>query len=258
MRSIKVIRQHAYDYHHRVHPYIFNKWRWYSYRKWKAVVYIEVSPYLVKLWAKLKVSPNTVTIIYSVLGVTGGILLAIPIKWLILTGIIFFYFRPFLDWCDGLLARETNKVTKVGNILDNWGAYAGWVSLWVGLCLYVGCKLSGVYICGIHMYPLFLYLSPILPSMFAINLLAFKKANEGVEIAQSKTGSSKLSLVQRVYKMVDNIFEHNTRTVDLICLVVLLELLTPLFITWAIFLAYLAWQIIYFTGCAYVVLKGEE
>ena len=62
--------------------------------------------------------------------------------------------------------------------------------------------------------------------------------------------------VTQVMKFFMRRFEHNAGFVDLICLILLLELFLPIFISWLLFLIFLLWQVVYFVAGFYVVAKG--
>ena len=57
---------------------------------------------------------------------------------------------------------------------------------------------------------------------------------------------------------VNNIFSHRARFVDFILLLILLELLYPVFfLSWIVFLLFLLWQIILFFGILYAFTKSN-
>lgn len=265
MKTVAEFRKDIYAYQRKTHPYIFEEWKWYSYRKFKAKLYMNVSPWLAYLFMKAGIRPNTVTVAYALMGILGGIFLAIPIKWFILTGIIFFYFRPSLDWADGLLARATKQTSITGDVLDTYGALTGWVALWAGLGLYLASK-SGEAI--------FFYLTPVIPAIFALNIF-FSATNRlygnhivkgirdyilnkqgQVPVQASSDVATKHPRVAQVIRFIERIFEHNAGFVDLICLIILLELFLPIFVSWVLFLAFLFWRILFFMASFYAVAKG--
>lgn len=264
MKTVTGLRTAIYDYHRRNYAYIFEEWRWYSYRRLKALMYMNVAPLLAYLFMKTGVKPNTVTLAYALLGIAGGILLAMPLKWLVLTGVAFFYFRPFLDWCDGLLARETGQTSVTGAVLDPFGAHVGWVALWVGMGFYLYSRSGEL---------LFLYLLPVLPAIFAMNVVTSMKAAlyddhllgavrrsaaaPAANAAPAASASSGLrSIVGQIVVYINSRFEHNAGFVDLICLVIVIELFLPIFVSWSIYFLFLGWQIVYFAILLYLVARG--
>lgn len=74
-----------------------------------------------KLFAKIGVSPNVVTIASIFLGVAGGILLywgKQPWLWLNYLGIFLIIWANSYDSADGQLARLTKQYSRIGRILD--------------------------------------------------------------------------------------------------------------------------------------------
>ena len=285
MKTIAELRKEIYDYHRKYYAYIFDEWKWYSYRKFKAKLYMETSAVLVHLLMKTRIKPNTITVVYAVLGILGGIFLAVPLKLFILTGIILFYFGPILDWSDGLLARETNQTSITGAILDPYGALTGWVALWVGLGLYVANKpIEGIIYLTPNLTPLtstifanIIYLIPVIPAIFAMDIMKSARAElftshitkamqnrlrEKPNRADPRSIHAKYGIekeyptMSKIIRSFYQIFEHNARTVDTICFIILLELLFPIFISWIVFLMFLLWQIVLFAGTFYMVAKG--
>jgi hypothetical protein len=67
---------------------------------------------------KLKITPNTLTIISIILGMTAGHLYYYSSIWINVIGICIFIFADILDSADGQLARITNNTSKTGRIFD--------------------------------------------------------------------------------------------------------------------------------------------
>jgi phosphatidylglycerophosphate synthase len=285
MKTIAELRKEQYDYHRKYYAYIFDKWKWYSYRKFKARLYMNVCPYIVYLLMKTKIKPNTVTVVYALMGIVGGIFLAIPLKLFILVGIIFFSTRSFLDWSDGHYARETNQTSVTGAILDPYGAHVGWVALWIGIGLYLANKsIEGIVyltpdltLLTSAIFANIIYLIPVIPAIFAMNLILYarsrlysdhiakdrysynlqKKSNQNtVSNAVNSDIMTKYPEITKAIRVINKIFEHNARTVDSICFIIFLELLFPIFVSWIVFLIFLVWQIVLFVATFYLVAKG--
>jgi hypothetical protein len=274
MRTVAEQRKSLYDYHRKYYPY-YDELKWYSYDKIKIHIYLNLSPYLAYLFQRISIHPNAVTITYAFWGILGGIFLAIPIRWLILTGVILFFFRPFLDWCDGLLARETNRTSVTGDVLDSWGAFAGWIFLWAGLGLYVAEKFyyMGLYLSNVSVANIFFCLAPVIPALVAVNLLTYSKIRlydnhivknyrdylkKGQKLNRKTTETKKdfedkYKKILSIFRTINNEFSHTHRNVDLLCLLILLELFLPFFIIWVVLLVFLAWQIIFFAASFYLI-----
>ena len=74
-----------------------------------------------KLFAKMGVSPNAVTIASIFLGVAGGVLLYFGqpgLAWLNYVGIFLIIWANTYDSADGQLARMTKQYSRLGRILD--------------------------------------------------------------------------------------------------------------------------------------------
>lgn len=246
----------------REHAYLYNKRR-YIYRRLKAKFYNVTSVLLVFLLHRVRFSPNVLSSIYAVVSILGAVLIAIPLKWAIFAGIIIFYFRPILDWADGLLARVTNQVSFSGHILDEYGSFMGWIAFWAGIGIYVANKAESL---------LFYRLSPLIPAIFASDifvfahirylqnnqqLVKFHSSNERVK--DENNGYSKSADIFRIVKAINtDFFECNATTVDFICLIILIELLFPrIFVSKYIYLIFIFWQILLFFGKLYAVVSGK-
>jgi len=289
--NFREIRRRHYEHEYHMYPYLA-QWKKNPYTFYKAKLYLELSTILTFLLFKTKIKPNTVTVTYIVLGIVGGVCLAVPLKYIIFLGILIFYFLSVLDWTDGTLARERNQTSITGDILDPYGALVGMTCFWSGVGLYLAHKsIQGVaYISPditnftSFIFSHFVYLLPIIPALFAMNLTRFakyrlytnhvvkelrkhmeKERNQEEPLLTSATNtksSSQHSTAKKIMQAVNNIFSHRARFVDFILLLILLELLYPmLFLSWIVFLLFLLWQIILFFGILYTFTRsnyGEE
>jgi len=289
--TFKEIRKRHYEYEYRMYPYLA-QWKKNPYSFFKARLYLELSSILTFLLLKTKIKPNTVTVSYILLGIVGGVCLAAPLKYIIIFGIIIFYFLSVIDWTDGTLARERNQTSITGDILDPYGALVGMTCFWSGVGLYLVHKSiqEVIYISPditnftSFIFSHFVYLLPIIPALFAMNLTRFAKYRiytnhvvkelrkhmakgknqEGslVLSTNNKKISSQYSAAKKIMQAVNNIFSHRARFVDFILLLILLELLYPmLFLSWIVFLLFLLWQMVLFFGILCTVTKsnyGEE
>ena len=119
--SIFELRKHQYEYHFNRFPYM-KDWKTNPYTCFKSRVYMELSAILVYLLLKTSIHPNTVSVCYMILGIMGGVLLAIPIKATILFSILIFFLKGVLDWSDGHLARIKEQTSITGEILDPYAS----------------------------------------------------------------------------------------------------------------------------------------
>jgi len=85
--------------------------------------------------AKVKITPNTVTIISIFFGVAAGILFYYPVLWINVIGMLLLMFANSLDSADGQLARITNNKSRFGRILDGFAGDFWFASIHIALCL---------------------------------------------------------------------------------------------------------------------------
>jgi phosphatidylglycerophosphate synthase len=126
------IRAQCYNYHKN---YDFS-----GYTGFKLKLYLESASILTYL-LQYRVNPNIITLIYALLGVIGGIFLAIPNKIMILSALIIFYFKGILDSVDGHLARISGT-SELGKKLDIWAGTIGTIAFYAGLGFYLGHRIN--------------------------------------------------------------------------------------------------------------------
>jgi phosphatidylglycerophosphate synthase len=83
---------------------------------------------------KLKITPNTLTVISIILGVLAGHLYYYSSLWINITGILIYLFADILDSADGQLARITNNTSKTGRIFDGVATNLISISIYTHLC----------------------------------------------------------------------------------------------------------------------------
>jgi CDP-diacylglycerol--glycerol-3-phosphate 3-phosphatidyltransferase len=115
--------------------------------QWMEIVFTP----LVRLLDRMNISPNAITVVGTLFGVGGGALLALG-RWKIAAALI--VFSGFLDGVDGLLARQSHKVSPLGafldSVLDRWSDTAFYLGLLIwylnagmrGLVILVTCALA--------------------------------------------------------------------------------------------------------------------
>ena len=102
-----------------------------------------------KLFARLGVTPNWVTIASIILGVAGGILLYYgeqPLLWLNYVGIFLIIWANTYDSADGQLARLTKQYSRIGRILDGVSGDLWFFAIYFALVfreLHFGDKMLG-------------------------------------------------------------------------------------------------------------------
>jgi len=224
---------------------------------------METSAILVWLLSKTKIKPNSVTIAYGIAGVVGGVMLAIPLDITRIIAIVIFFTKGILDWSDGHLARITGQTSLTGHILDTHGAHINSLCFQIGLGFYVAQKTDMM---------IFYYLIPLIPFFYAANLayfstgvwLAFDVIKGQIDRCVDTDMRQSLALEGRKLSEIKgsrfkyyilNIFDDRARSVDFICLLIVIEIYTSYFVTWVIFSLLLLKQFIIFCGSYYVVVK---
>jgi len=143
------------------------------------------------------------------------------------------------------------------------------MGLQIGLGFYVAFKSGN---------NLFYYLIPIIPFLFAARLKTFaeivlyeelsnvkllsKKIKEINDIGEGykKSISAKANVLGKYgdyYNFFSSFLDARARSVDLICLVILVEMFTNISITWIIFILFLIKAFIIFLGGFYITIKKD-
>ena len=232
-KSISELRKNRYDDLRIRYPYVF-EWKWYSYRRFKLRLYVEASSFLAYFLIRLRVKPDYITAVYALMGLSGGIFLSIPSKITVCIAAFFYYFRGIIDWTDGIVARVNKQASINGTVFDSYGAHVGWIFLWMGLGIYLGHSTS----------KMFYFLSPLIPTLFAADLysnardtlishrLLHNSTKRDIEDTLKKEENARPTKLHKIKAIIDKIFEHNTRTVDLIIFMILLETFTEYRVMW--------------------------
>ncbi len=242
--SFSEVRNEVYGYHRKYYSYIFN-WPWYSYRRYKAIFYLEVASVMVFFSLKTKITPNQLTLSYVLLSFIAGLLLSIPCRIAVILAVILFFVKPAIDWADGALARIKKTTSITGDILDNYAAALSWVILWVSIGFYLGNSFNNIFYVITVFIPM-IFAIDIYPNMRERFIYSYFNKKE-YRIIDNKSfsegGPLGRSRIEIIKSFVDGIFEHNARTVDLILAMIVLELFTPVKILWVYYLSFLVWQI---------------
>jgi phosphatidylglycerophosphate synthase len=264
--SIKDIRKITFPYEYNKYPCI-KDWKRNPYTSLKARFYMESSVILVFFFLRTSIKPNTVTIIYGLAGILGGVLLAIPNKATILISILIFFLKGILDWSDGHLARITEQTSLTGHILDSYGAQLNSLGLQIGLGFYVAHK-SGI--------AWFYYLIPLIPFFYATNLMHYSrsvlsypnilsdqfkqyhhKQRTTILDLGATSDSNKIQMIKTIRQLIGSILDDRARSVDFICLIIFLEIYYGIFWSWIIFLLLVFKQFLIFIGAFYAVAGAK-
>ncbi|MBF0405785.1 MAG: CDP-alcohol phosphatidyltransferase family protein [Candidatus Riflebacteria bacterium] len=234
METYSIIRSQQYTHHSNYFPYILD-WKCNPYTFLKSIFYMESSAVLVYFLQETKIHPNFITFLYCACGVIGGLLLSLPNCTANIFATAIFFSKGILDWTDGHYARLTKQTSTTGHILDTYGALLNDLGLRIGLGFFVFNKTGEIYI---------LYILPLLVLFFAINLTSFSQAELFVktkcEFTQDTSITNKnyffeekneldnYSLrfysMKNLYLNLTAILDERARSVDFVCLCILIDL----------------------------------
>ena len=221
---------------------------------------MESSAILIFFLLKTRVTPNTITIIYGLAGIVGGILLAIAHPYTVVAGVFLFFTKGILDWSDGHLARITGQTSATGHILDVYGAHIGAIGFQVGVGFFAAShneSHTGYFMVLVMLIPFF-YASRL--TLFADTEILNGILRGELKIRQKNgDGEEKkpaISTMRMLYKIIGPILDDRARTVDLVCLLVLIEMYFSLNMVWFVFLLMVMKQAIVCAGSFYIVVWG--
>ena len=265
--TLSEIRKMRYDYTVDYCNFIgidVNDWKKNPYTWFKSRFYIEFSAILVFLLLRTRIHPNTITLIYALCGLVGGVLLAIPNNITIFLGIFIFFSKGILDWSDGLLARITNRTSVRGAVLDPWGALTNSIGFQVGLGIYVALHASNI----IYLYLVIIILALRVADLryFTCQHFAFEimhgsyenKTESKVKIQKNafQTKKDEEKLLTHLMNFIRDFLDDRARSVDFICLLILIELIFPgIFLTWLIIWAFVFKYAAIFLGGLFLTLR---
>lgn len=101
-----------------------------------------------RLFARLHVHPNTVTILSMVLGVLAAWMFYYTDVWHNLAGVLLLMWANFYDSADGQLARMTGQKTRLGRFLDGAAGEVWFVTIYIAIAM----RLCGDYIPLTHVH----------------------------------------------------------------------------------------------------------
>ena len=258
--TIKELFLQQYKHNSNEFPY-YNDWLKAPYTWLKGQFYMIFSAILVFLLLKTNIKPNTITIIYIFSGILCMILLSIPKEETIIIALVIAFSKGILDWSDGHLARITGQTSQGGHILDIYGGMINELAFYTGLGFYITAHTGRLD---------FYLLIPLYPLMMASKLIPFSKSvlfdkissksvieNVVNDYEISAKSSSENSAILKLKTLLSETLNGRSRSIDLVCLIILLELLYPINISWIIFLILLAKHAFIFLGSVWMFCKGD-
>ena len=229
IKSFKEIKRFTFNHQLKKFPFLKDFYKNpYTYVKGRYYMYGSV----VLLFALLRsnIRPNTVTLLYVLCGLIGGLLLAIPNYYCNIAAVIIFFNKGILDWSDGHLARIKFKTTLTGHILDEYGAVINSICLTIGLGFFAMHKSDLLFL---------MYLIPIAPLLHGTMFVSFGKVvmfnnlddlliDKARKKDPKKINNSNKSLYSVAYPSIlnrlSNILDDRARSVDFILLIVLCDI----------------------------------
>jgi len=222
----KRLYKDIYDAELRLFNIDLSSWRNHPYTKLKSYYYIELGAILTYFLLRTKITPNTITLFYAALGIIAAILILLDYKFTLYLALFIWFSKAVPDWIDGHIARIKGQTSKIGALLDGWGAHVNMLSFQAGIGLYVAINSEK---------DIYYILSILILLSAAVNFRSY--IYEHIDKAVGPLGapapnnpeadnSSRINI--KKIKLVANILRYDGRSryTDLVLLVVLLE-------TWA-------------------------
>ena len=234
-------------------------WKKSPYSCFKARVYIELSTIFAFFFQYTSLTANHISLIYCISGVIAGILLATNSDALMISGLIIFFLKGSIDWTDGLIARIKNQTSSIGHILDTWGSHIGTLSLITSLGIY--CFNNSNNNLYLFLIIIILFLKIIDFKLFAYHQLFHELLNDEIDfnIKQNEKDQNIKKKDSFIVLLIKNFMDDRARTVDLICLLILIEIIFQYQnFSKIIFGLYILKTIILFIGIIYVYYYKER
>ncbi len=236
----------------------------YSY--FKSRYYIEVSAILVFFLQHTKVTPNFITIIYSLLSFSILFLLSSNNNYLILFAIILLFTKGVLDWADGLLARIQKKTSNLGFVLDNWAALISTHAYTLGLAVYLYNKDNELIFIILGVSILFIKALDLRNYTYHLAMYSLFKEKDKKSFLKKlnfnkhfKLKNKKKSSSLDIFKIfIQNFLDDRSRSVDLICFIIFIDIFyySSDLLKYLYYLIFLK-NIIIFMGGIHLVIKKE-
>ncbi len=244
----------------------FTDWKHSPYTCLKAALFIETSTLLTYFLLKnTTISANAVSVIHIAVAMVGAVLLAIPARAAIFIGVMIFFFKATLDWVDGTIARMKGQESITGGVLDPYsGTMGGVLPFQMGLGFYVAYK-SGIVVFYYltALVPLFLtaMLQPYALYLIYIDHITAEKIKEYIRKGNAPhrycmPEAAVRGGLRKAYEFIITFFDGSARGVDLVCLLIIIELFTPIFVTWVAFLIFFIRPFLLFASSFYIVARG--
>lgn len=229
------------EYNYRQSKYIKQFFR-YPYSYVKARYYMFFAALLVWLLQRTRIEPNSVTKVYIALGIVSAILLASGDPILILISLFLVFSKGVVDWADGHLARLKKKQSLSGHILDVFGARVHSIAFFTAL---------GFYQFQLHDEIWFLYLVCAYPISYGLLMQRFrykylfehvqraadqtKRQSDKRDATKPRSRNSSNTILRLIKFAAINVLDDRSRSIDLICLLILCDQFTTVQVSWVAF-----------------------
>ncbi len=236
-----------------------DSWKKSPYSCLKSRVYIELSSFFAYFLQLTSITPNQISIIYGLSGIIAGVFLVTDHSAMMIVGLIIFFLKGSLDWTDGLIARIKNQTSSVGHILDTWGSHIGNISLITSIGIYCFNQTNN----SIYLFLtiLILFLKVIDFKYFAYHQLFYEILNKQLNLKTIKNNNENEIKEQNSFFVlfIKNFMDDRSRTVDLICFLILLEIIYNInFFSNIIFGLYILKSITLFFGIFYAYYYKQK
>lgn len=234
-------------------------WRQNPYSCFKARIYIELSTIFAFFLQFTKFTPNHISLFYCLSGIIAGVFLISNNSILMVIGLIIFVLKGSIDWTDGLIARMKNITSSVGHVLDSWGSHIGSLSFISSIGIYCFNNTNeNIYL---FLIILVLFLKVIDFKYFAYHQLFYEILNKQLNLKTIKNNNENEIKKQNSFFVlfIKNFMDDRSRTVDLICFLILLEIIYNInFFSNIIFGLYILKSIILFFGIFYAYYYKQK
>ncbi len=194
----------------------------------KSIYYIETASMFLFCTQKIIKSPNFVTLLYLIFGITGSALIHCPGVTLFYVGVFMIFTKGTFDWADGPLARRLNKTSFVGYVFDNYGAYVNDAVFRVSFAYF-----------ALKYYSDFMFLFPIIATIllltkfnFFADVLNYKDFIKNLKKNTKKFKKSKIENpkanqgLTKIYNNYISFLDARARSTDFLLLILILDNLT--------------------------------
>ncbi len=248
----------------------FDNFKRWPYTCFKGRILAELASILVFLLQFTPIHANHITFFYALSGIIGALFLGSQNTQLILAGLIIFFLKNLPDWVDGFIARLKNQTSEEGKILDPWGALVNSHAFIIGF---------GIYVFNTSNQVMYLYILILIIFLRAIDLRNYTfiqfmngiinnelklKDQKNIESSNTEqlpltskiisTESNNIGFLKSISKFVFNFLDDRSRSVDFVCLIILLEVLNnQIYLSKYLMFGYLFKYLMIFFGGIYIV-----